>query len=109
MTGIMTDPMAEVSATAEPERFPKNMQATELTMESPPGSRPTKTLAKSTMRFARPPPEELPGHDEEGIARREKALIPWRICWATTTMGIWRYPSVARRRAPRRGPRGSAG
>jgi hypothetical protein len=77
MTGIMTDPMADVSATAEPERFPKNMQATELTMDSPPGSRPTKTLAKSTMRFASPPrPEELPCHDEEGDREERERVDP---------------------------------
>ena len=96
MIGIMTEPMAEVSATAEPERLPKNMQATELTMESPPGSRPTKTLAKSTIRLASPPaPSNCPVMMKKGIARREKALMPWSVCCATTTIGMSRYQSVA--------------
>ena len=67
--GIITEPMADVSATAEPERFPKIMQATELTTESPPGSRPTKTLANATIRFARPPaPRSCPVRMKKGMA-----------------------------------------
>src|SRR5512139_1301210 len=95
MIGIMTEPMAEVSATADPERLPKNMQATELTMESPPGNRPTKRLAKSTMRFASPPaPSNWPVMMKNGMARSEKAFVPCSVCCATRTTGMSRYHRV---------------
>src|ERR1700719_1467795 len=46
--GIITDPIAEVSATAEPDMLLRNVVARTLTAESPPRMRtsPTRTLAK---------------------------------------------------------------
>ncbi len=39
--GIMMGPAEEMSATAEPETPPKNMESTQLTIASPPGKGPT--------------------------------------------------------------------
>lgn len=47
--GIISEPMAAVSETAEPEMSPKRKLATTLDAPSPPRTRPTSTWAKSTM------------------------------------------------------------
>ncbi len=53
--GIITEPIAEVSATAEPEIPLRNVVASTLTAESPPRTRvkPTSTSAKATKRRAK--------------------------------------------------------
>jgi hypothetical protein len=55
--GIITEPIADVSATAEPEIPLRNVVASTLTTESPPRMRvrPTSTSAKATRRRAMPP------------------------------------------------------
>lgn len=39
--GIMMGPVEEMSATADPETPPKNMESIQLTIASPPGKGPT--------------------------------------------------------------------
>ena len=39
--GIMMGPVEEMSATAEPETPPKNIESTQFTIASPPGTAPT--------------------------------------------------------------------
>src|SRR5512137_808300 len=55
MVGIIMDPMDEISATAEPETPPKNMQARIVTWARAPGIRPTSTSASRTNRVETPP------------------------------------------------------
>ena len=52
----MIEPIDEVSATAEPEIPPKNMEATMLTIARPPRRKPTKILAKATILHWLPSP-----------------------------------------------------
>jgi hypothetical protein len=55
--GIITDPIADASATDDPEMPLMNVVAIMLTSDSPPRSRnsPTRTLANATSRRAMPP------------------------------------------------------
>src|SRR5699024_8003042 len=55
IAGIIIVPVAEVSATAEPETPPKNILSTTFVAESPPGKNPTIASAKSTNRLVTPP------------------------------------------------------
>jgi len=60
-------------------------------MESPPGSRPTKTLAKSTIRVAAPGPSNCP-QDEEGDCQQRELVDAWSVCCATTHDGHIQIP-----------------
>src|SRR5512146_3187733 len=55
IVGIIMAPMEEISATAEPETPPKNMQATMVMWARAPGIRPTITSASRTSRAETPP------------------------------------------------------
>jgi hypothetical protein len=83
MRGVMTPPMAEAAATAEPDSAPKSMAETMFTNASPPGSVPTRALAKSMMRRAMPPRFMIwPARMKNGIARRTNESV-LAIFWAT--------------------------
>ena len=55
IAGMSRAPTAAVSAAAEPEMPAKNMAETTVTAASPPGSQPTKALARSIRRLLMPP------------------------------------------------------
>ena len=68
--GIITEPIADVSATAEPEMPLRKVVARTLTTDSPPRTRvnPTSTSAKATMRRAIPPSAMMaPASTKKGI------------------------------------------
>ena len=65
--------MEEVSATAEPEMPPKNMDARIFTWARPPRIQPTKALASVMSRREMPPcPMISPARMKKGIASKEK-------------------------------------
>ncbi len=75
--GIMTDPTAAVSATDEPDRHPNIVEARMLTSAIPPRTKPTKTLARLTMRSAMPPTAMIaPARMKNGMANSEKLSMP---------------------------------
>jgi hypothetical protein len=77
--GIITDPIAEVSATAEPEMPLRNVVARTLTADNPPRTRtsPTRTLAKATRRRAMPPSAMIaPASTKNGIVSIANLLTP---------------------------------
>src|SRR5471030_2011542 len=72
MIGIMTPPMADVSATGEPDTPPNRVDATTLARPRPPFQWPTRLRAKLTILSAMPPcsinsPEKM----KKGMARKE--------------------------------------
>jgi hypothetical protein len=78
-------PVAEVSATAEPEMPPNSIEVETSTMPSPPRIQPTVALASATSRRAMPPCSMIsPAKMKNGIASRAKMLMPLAICWKTT-------------------------
>ena len=84
----MTAPIADTSATGEPETPPNRVQATTLAMPRPPRTWPTRLFAKVTMRSATPPwsissPEKM----KNGMARKEKMFMPEVMRWNTTASG----------------------
>ncbi len=84
MAGIMIDPRAATSATAEPEISAKNMAVTTFTIASPPRMNPISAEAKAISRremldvFIRPPAKM-----NNGIARRGKGVAPPYMTRAT--------------------------
>ena len=89
IAGIITAPVAETSATAEPEIPPNIMLESTVTMPSPPSTRPTAAEAKSTIRSAMPPRcITSPAKTKKGIASKVKMLMPAVICWKATAAGI---------------------
>ena len=78
-------PVAEVSATAEPEMPPNSMEVETSTMPSPPRIQPTQAEASATRRRAMPPWSMIsPAKMKNGMASSAKMLIPLAICWNTT-------------------------
>jgi hypothetical protein len=55
MRGIMIEPIAAESATAEPETEPNMVQAETVTTPSPPGMKASSERAKSIRRLPTPP------------------------------------------------------
>jgi len=98
--GIMTEPIAEVSATAEPEMPLRNVVASTSTSDSPPRTRvkPTSTSAKATMRRAMPPSAMIaPARTKNGIVSIATLLTPSEIFSITASSGmpIHRQPAIA--------------
>ena len=98
--GIITEPIAEVSATAEPEMPLKNVVATTLTTERPPRTRvkPTSTSANATSRLAMPPSAMMaPASTKNGMVSIATLLTPSEIFSITASSGmpIHKAPAIA--------------
>ncbi len=98
--GIITEPIAEASATEDPEIPLINVVAMMLTSERPPRSRnrPTMTLAKATRRRAIPPSAMIaPASTKNGIVSMANLLTPLEICSITASIGtpIHKAPASA--------------
>src|SRR5574341_674536 len=94
MAGIITDPMAEASATAEPVMPAKIMQEKIVAWASPPRMRPTMRSAKRRRPLVISPFSiRSPPRTKSGMANRGKASVPMNIFWGITTKGI---PSMTR-------------
>ena len=77
IAGIVTDPIAAVSALAEPQTPEKYIVETIDTIPSPPRNLPTKTIARSIILCAIPPwPIIVPAKINRGIASRVNESIP---------------------------------
>ena len=75
--GMISDPMAAVSAIAEPEIPPNSRQETTQTTPSPPGMKPKRVTAKATMRLPTPPLESSsPPKMNNGTAIRRNGSTP---------------------------------
>ena len=101
MIGIMTPPMAEVSATGEPETPPNKVDATTFASPRPPFQWPTKLRAKFTILSAIPPcnissPEKI----KKGMARNENTFMPETIIWMAVSNGKPSTANVARQLSP---------
>src|ERR1700746_1188742 len=89
--GIITEPIAEVSATAEPEMPLRNVVASTLTIERPPRTRvnPTSTSANATSRRAMPPSAMIaPASTKKGIVSIATLLTPSEIFSISASSGI---------------------
>ena len=74
---MTSEPMAAVSAIAEPETPPNNMHEITVTTPRPPGNQPNSTLAKATMRLPTPPwASNSPVKTKRGTAIRMKGSTP---------------------------------
>src|ERR1700694_5990287 len=98
--GIITDPMAEVSATDDPEMPLRKVVATTLTTDRPPRMRknPTSTLAKATSLRAMPPSAMIaPASTKKGIVSIATLLTPSEILSITASSGmpIHMAPAIA--------------
>ena len=92
----ITAPIADTSATGEPETPPNSVQASTLLMPRPPRTWPASALAKATMRSAMPPYIMIsPAKMKNGIARNENGFMPEIICWKPTASGRPSYRMVA--------------
>ena len=70
-------PMDEISATADPDTPPKNMQARIVMCANAPGMRPTSTSARRTSRTDTPPrASRVPAKMKKMTASRGKELTP---------------------------------
>src|SRR5450755_1020327 len=101
MIGIITPPIAEVSATGEPETPPKSVLAITLASPRPPFRWPTMLRAKSRILSAMPPcsissPEKM----KNGIARNENTFMPETIIWIGVASGKPSTAKVARQLRP---------
>jgi hypothetical protein len=77
MAGMTSEPMAAVSAMADPDTPPNSVQLTTVTTPSPPGSQPKSTRANSTMRWPTPPwASSSPAKMNSGTASRMKGSTP---------------------------------
>ena len=78
--GTSSELIAETSAVVDPEIPEKRISATTATMASPPRTRPTRTMAKSTVRSEIPPASiNVPATMKSGMARRTNESTPPRI------------------------------
>src|SRR6516165_6123585 len=101
MIGIITPPIADVSATGEPETPPNSVLATTLASPRPPRQWPTRLRAKFRILSAMPPcsissPEKM----KKGIARNENTFIPETIIWIGVASGSPSTAKVARHASP---------
>ena len=88
ISGISTDPMEAVSATAEPEMPPKNVEARIFTSDNPPRTKPTSTLAKATRRRDMPPSAiRAPASTKKGMASSENLFTPLASWIITASIG----------------------
>ena len=88
MGGIIVEPIAETSATVEPEMPEKMYSATTTAIESPPRIHPTRTWASRTRRTAIPPVSiREPARMKRGMASRTNESTPSNICFTTTVSG----------------------
>jgi hypothetical protein len=72
--------MAEMSAAVDPEMPEKRISATTATIASPPRTRPTIAIARSTMRSEIPPDSmSAPATMKSGIASSTNESTPPRI------------------------------
>ena len=86
ISGIVVEPIAAVSALAEPHTPEKNIVAKITTNPSPPFTLPTNIKQKLTILAAIPPlPIMVPAKINIGIARRVKLLMPVRNFWGART------------------------
>ncbi len=73
MAGTMKPPMAAAVAEGEPDRAPKSTQLKMAATAMPPGSQPTRALAKLDSRREMPPELiRLPASIKKGMAIRVK-------------------------------------
>jgi hypothetical protein len=98
----MTEPIAEVSATAEPEMPERKVVAITLTADSPPRRRdtPTITLASATSRRAMPPSAMMaPASTKNGMVSMANLLTPLEMfsITASSGMSIHQAPASAAR------------
>jgi hypothetical protein len=98
--GIITEPIADVSATAEPEMPLRKVVATTLTTDSPPRTRvkPTSTSANATSRRAMPPSAMMaPANTKNGMVSMATLLTPSAIFSITPSTGtpIHSAPTMA--------------
>ena len=112
--GIITEPIAEVSATDEPDMPLRSVVASTLTTESPPRTRinPTSTSANATMRRAMPPSAMMaPASTKNGMVSIATLLTPLEIFSITASerdADPQRAGDARRARANRRSARRSA-
>ena len=84
----MVEPMADTSATVEPEIPEKMYSATTTAIDSPPRIQPTSTWASRTSRTAMPPVSiSDPARMKSGIASRTNESTPSKICFTITVRG----------------------
>jgi len=77
MTGTRIDPSAEMSAIADPEIPPNNIDEKTFTTPRPPRTAPTADCAKRTNRIAMPPWNiRSPAKMKNGIAINGKTFTP---------------------------------
>ena len=98
----MTEPIADVSATDDPEMPLKNVVAMMFTADKPPRTRtkPTSTFANATSRFAMPPSAMIaPASTKNGIVSIATLLTPSEIFSITASSGtpIHSAPAIAAR------------
>ena len=80
ISGIVIEPIAAVSALAEPQTPEKNIVPKTTTMPKPPRTRPTRTKDMFTIRPAIPPwPIIVPAKIKSGIANKVNESMPLRI------------------------------
>ncbi len=96
----MTEPIAEVSATEEPEIPLRKVVATTFTTDRPPRIRktPTSTFANATSRRAMPPSAMIaPARTKNGIVSIATLLTPSEILSITASSGmpIHKAPAMA--------------
>ena len=77
MAGITSEPMAAVSAIADPDTPPNIRHDATVTTPRPPGRKPNSARAKSTMRWPTPPSDSIsPAKMNSGTAIRMNGSTP---------------------------------
>src|SRR5687767_8815344 len=90
MGGIIVEPMAETSATVEPEMPEKMYSATTTAIDRPPRTQPTSTCASRTSRTAMPPVSmSAPASMKRGMASSTKESTPSNVCLRICVSGCW--------------------
>ena len=75
--GITSEPIAAVSAMADPDTPPNMVQLITVTTPKPPGNQPNSTRANSTMRLPTPPwASSSPAKTNSGTASKMKGSTP---------------------------------
>src|SRR5688572_9437032 len=99
MGGIMVEPMADTSATVEPEMPEKIYSATTTAIDRPPRTQPMSTCASRTRRTAMPPVSmSAPARMKRGMARRTNESTPSNVCLRIWVRGCWplhQNPAIA--------------
>ena len=85
----MVAPMAETSATVEPEMPEKMYSATTTAIARPPRIQPTSACARRTSRTAMPPVSiSAPARMNSGMASSTKESTAWKVCCTMMVSGI---------------------